>query len=71
MGYQSQVKKDSLGATYSQEEVHHWRPPCSCGVELNEALEGEESISRTEAKGEVHSWRPPCSCGISLDEVVE
>jgi len=63
-------EEKSLGAEYSPKEVHYWRPPCSCGVELGEALEVEKS-AKIKAKGEVHFWRPPCSCGVSLDEVVE
>ncbi len=41
-------------------KVHSWRPPCSCGVELTEAIR----------QAKVHSWRPPCSCGVSLAEIV-
>ena len=50
---------------YSQTEVHSWKPPCSCGVELDAVLPiGGRKV-------EVHSWKPPCSCGVSLDEVAE
>jgi hypothetical protein len=70
MEYKRPMREKSLGATYSPKEVHYWKPPCSCGVELGEALE-VEGASRTKTKGEVHFWRPPCSCGVSLDEVAE
>jgi hypothetical protein len=46
------------------QEVHRWRPPCSCGVELSEAVAVSESPKTTK----VHRWRPPCSCGVSLDD---
>lgn len=63
----SQTEKNSNGA-YTQKGVHYWRPPCSCGIELNDAVKLE---ARKEEIGKVHFWRPPCSCGVSLDEVVE
>jgi len=71
MEYQEQIREDSLGATHGIKEVHYWRPPCSCGIELSEALDVEKSASKIEAEEEVHYWRPPCSCGVSLDEVIE
>jgi hypothetical protein len=52
------------------EEVHYWRPPCSCGVELGTAIQAEQA-PKPIAKGDVHFWRPPCSCGVSLDDVFE
>lgn len=70
MEYENQTREESLGATYTPKAVHQWRPPCSCGVELGEALK-VGSASETKAEGEVHFWRPPCSCGVSLDEVLE
>ncbi len=59
--------------TYTdQEEVHSWRPPCSCGVELSEVLEQVQADPKEAIKSEsVHSWRPPCSCGVSLDDALE
>ncbi|MCL5018551.1 MAG: hypothetical protein M1416_02165 [Candidatus Pacearchaeota archaeon] len=57
-------------AKYSPKKVHSWKPPCSCGVELGEALK-IEGDSEMYVKEKVHSWKPPCSCGVSLDEVVE
>ena len=50
-------------------EVHYWRPPCSCGVELGTAIQVER-IPTPEAKGDVHFWRPPCSCGVSLADAL-
>jgi len=71
MEYQIRTGEDeSLGTEYTPRGVHYWRPPCSCGVELGEALEVEKS-AKTPAKEEVHFWRPPCSCGISLDEAID
>ncbi len=58
------------GAMYEQGEVHSWRPPCSCGVELGEAVRAEP-VSPKVSGEKVHFWRPPCSCGVSLDDAVE
>ena len=51
-------------------KVHNWQPPCSCGVELNTALETTANLNKKKAVI-VHNWQPPCSCGISLDEVLK
>ena len=65
MKYETKNRKiPSVEANYEPREVHSWKPPCSCGVELCEALQVEEKV-------EVHSWRPPCSCGVSLNEIIE
>lgn len=66
--YEPKVREDSKGAQKTK-EVHYWRPPCSCGVELGDALKVESP--KYEKKEKVHFWRPPCSCGVSLDKVLE
>ena len=69
MEYKAGLREDnSPRADYNPSRVHFWRPPCSCGVELDEALGANVEII---SKEEVHFWRPPCSCGISLDIAVE
>ena len=52
---------------YNGEKVHSWKPPCSCGVELEE-IQDERGVIKGE---KVHSWKPPCSCGVSIDDVLE
>ncbi len=69
MEYKTKTEEGkSLGTEYNPKEVHYWRPPCSCGIELGEAIEVEGGVE-IKAKGEVHFWRPPCSCGVPLEEV--
>lgn len=66
--YDMNYKKLDQELTYvgvDKKEVHNWRPPCSCGVELSDVVKTEQKTS------EVHNWRPPCSCGVSLNYVVE
>lgn len=70
MEYKSQNRNEKCsGSEYGPKEVHYWRPPCSCGVELGEAIKEKKSVE-TKLKGDVHFWRPPCSCGVSLDEAI-
>lgn len=75
MEYQTQMEneEETVGAGYESKyefsKVHLWRPPCSCGVELDSVLESYQNGQETVSK--VHLWRPPCSCGVSLDDVVE
>jgi len=52
---------------YNPVEVHQWRPPCSCGVGLNEVARGDEAADIVK----VHNWRPPCSCGVGLEDSAE
>jgi hypothetical protein len=69
MVYEDKAKQSS-GTTYRPREVHFWRPPCSCGVELDTAIYAS-AVPQAQAKGDVHFWRPPCSCGVSLDDALD
>jgi hypothetical protein len=68
MVYETIVKEKYIGTEKSN--VHSWRPPCSCGVELNSSLATPNVVPVVKESGSVHSWRPPCSCGVSLSDVV-
>lgn len=57
---EAEAHTDIVPASPAVAKVHSWRPPCSCGIELKEAIR----------QAKVHSWRPPCSCGVSLAEIV-
>ncbi|RLG12324.1 hypothetical protein DRN73_02765 [Candidatus Pacearchaeota archaeon] len=50
-------------------DLHNWKPPCSCGVGLAEAIESEGD--KVNLKRKIHNWKPPCSCGVSLDDISE
>ncbi len=63
MDYRDNSKNIRVGA-YNSERVHSWKPPCGCGVELNEV---KDLIGQSE---KVHSWKPPCGCGVSLKEII-
>lgn len=52
--------KEQQGPGARESEVHFWRPPCSCGIDLETVV----------AESVVHYWRPPCSCGIGLEDVI-
>jgi hypothetical protein len=69
MVYETIVKEKYVGTEKS--DVHSWRPPCSCGVELNSSLIASIVAPIVKEQGSVHSWRPPCSCGVSLNDIVD
>ena len=64
----SKIIREEAG--FIHENVHYWKPPCSCGVELDKAVEMKRT-GKIKGRGEVHFWKPPCSCGIHLKEVVK